>query len=36
MTTADDVRALWVRAETVHAVTYFADESRALPRSRAG
>ena len=29
MTTADDVRALWVRVETVHAVTYFADESRA-------
>jgi hypothetical protein len=24
-----DVRALWVRVETVHAVTYFADESRA-------
>ena len=29
MTTADDVRALWVRVETVHTVTYFADESRA-------
>jgi hypothetical protein len=29
VTSADDVRALWVRAETVHAVTYFADESRA-------
>ena len=29
MTTADDMRALWVRVETIHAVTYFADDSRA-------
>jgi hypothetical protein len=26
--TLDDVRALWVRVETIHAVTYFAEESR--------
>jgi hypothetical protein len=29
VTASDDARALWVRVETVHAVTYFADESRA-------
>ena len=33
MTDADTVRALWVRAETVHAVTYFADDSRAAANS---
>jgi hypothetical protein len=33
VTTSDEVRALWVRAETVHAVTYFADESRAAAAS---
>ena len=33
MTTSDDVRALWVRVETIHAVTYFADESRAAANS---
>ena len=31
--TPSDVRALWVRAETIHAVTYFADESRAAANS---
>jgi hypothetical protein len=33
VTDADTVRALWVRAETVHAVTYFADDSRAAANS---
>jgi len=33
VTTSDEVRALWVRAETVQAVTYFADESRAAAAS---
>jgi len=31
--TLDDVRALWVRVETIHAVTYFAEESRAAASS---
>jgi hypothetical protein len=30
---SDDVRELWVRVETIHAVTYFAEESRAAARA---
>ena len=33
MTSSADMRALWVRAETIHAVTYFADDSRAAANS---
>jgi hypothetical protein len=33
MPAPSDIRALWVRAETIHAVTYFADESRAAANS---
>jgi hypothetical protein len=30
--TRNAIRDLWIRAETIHAVTYFAEESRAAAR----